>query len=54
MDNGAITGICCFLPTIWTAFVFWAGKGFPGWPWKVQVSRRGRGAMARYYHDDEV
>jgi hypothetical protein len=51
MENTTVTGICCILPAIWTALVFWAGKGFPGWPWKVQVKRRG--AAEKYYQDDD-
>lgn len=57
MDNGDFTtrllyyigALCCVIPLLWSAFVFWAGKGFPGWPWRVSVARRN---FKNYYEDE--
>jgi hypothetical protein len=51
MNESGLTVFCCVVPLLWTGLVFWAGKGFPGWPWKVSVARRG--ATANYYQDEE-
>lgn len=47
-DNGLIGLVCCFGPLVSHAFVFWAAKGFPGWPWKLA-----RRTTPQYYHDEE-
>lgn len=48
--NFAVGLICCVGPLVWTAMVFWAGKGFPGWPWKVSVSKR---TFKNYYENED-
>jgi len=46
--NSFLTGLCCLSPALLVGFGFWAGRGFPGWPWKI--AKRAR--AAQYYKDE--